>query len=279
MLQVYRAQGALSSVASTSRACLHTSAVLHAESQRKRQARITRQANLAKRTEIQQHAAQNKPHVVLGTKPGDATKWTSSDLAKVLVQPSELTPPSSPETVHLPEGDVRLPTAFAYGIRQHEKELLFSHLPVRSADMATMEAFTTMPGAAGMDAKHTVEMRLAVNNANTLARIVDLRNANAKGIAFENRRRIVEAFSQPGKPNDTGRPEVQAALLTWQIRNLWDHLTKYKRDVANRRQLRALVHHRAKILKYLKRLDRDRYDAVLERLGLEPESIEGELVI
>ena len=70
-----------------------------------------------------------------------------------------------------------------------------------------------------------------------------------------------------------------AALLTWKIRNLWDHLTKFKRDISNRRQLRALVHQRAKLLKYLKRSDRDRYDAVLERLGLEPGSIEGELVV
>ena len=70
-----------------------------------------------------------------------------------------------------------------------------------------------------------------------------------------------------------------AALLTWKIRNLWDHLTKFKRDVSNRRRLRALVHQRAKLLRYLKRSDRDRYDAVLERLGLEPGSVEGELVV
>ena len=43
------------------------------------------------------------------------------------------------------------------------------------------------------------------------ARMVDLRNANARGIAFENRRRIVAAFSEPENPTDTGRPEVQGA--------------------------------------------------------------------
>lgn len=70
-----------------------------------------------------------------------------------------------------------------------------------------------------------------------------------------------------------------AALLTFKIRNLWNHLTKFKRDIGNRRSLRKLVHQRAKILKYLKRLDRDRYDRVLERLALAPESVEGELVV
>lgn len=42
-----------------------------------------------------------------------------------------------------------------------------------------------------------------------MARLLDLKNADAGGIAFENRRRIVEAFGEPGKKNDTGRTEVQ----------------------------------------------------------------------
>ena len=49
--------------------------------------------------------------------------------------------------------------------------------------------------------------------------------------------------------------------------------------MGNRRGLRTLVHQRAKILKYLKRTDRQRYDAILDRLGLEPESVEGELIL
>lgn len=70
-----------------------------------------------------------------------------------------------------------------------------------------------------------------------------------------------------------------AAILTMRIRNVWDHLMRSKKDVANRRSLRHLIHQRAKILKYLKRIDQDRYDVVLERLGLEPESVEGELLV
>lgn len=67
--------------------------------------------------------------------------------------------------------------------------------------------------------------------------------------------------------------------MTYKIRKLWIHLTKFKKDVGNRLSLRKLVHQRAKILKYLKRLDRDRYDTLLERLALEPHSVEGELVV
>ena len=72
---------------------------------------------------------------------------------------------------------------------------------------------------------------------------------------------------------------LAAALLTYKIRNLWEHLQTFKADIGNRRGLTKLVHQRAKILKYLKRTDRDRYDRVLQRLGLEPEAVEGELVV
>lgn len=70
-----------------------------------------------------------------------------------------------------------------------------------------------------------------------------------------------------------------AALVTYKIRNLWSHLTTFKRDVGNRRSLLKLVHQRAKILRYLKRLDQNRYDVILRRLALHPKSVEGELTL
>jgi hypothetical protein len=38
-------------------------------------------------------------------------------------------------------------------------------------------------------------------------------NVNAAGIAFKNRRTPIAAFSEPRKPNDTGRMEVQGAYF------------------------------------------------------------------
>jgi len=70
-----------------------------------------------------------------------------------------------------------------------------------------------------------------------------------------------------------------AALLTYKIRNLWSHLTTFKRDVGNRRGLLKLIHQRARILRYLKRLDQNRYDVILRRLALDPKSVEGELTL
>ena len=64
-----------------------------------------------------------------------------------------------------------------------------------------------------------------------------------------------------------------------QIRNLWSHMSRNRSDAMNRRNLRMLVHKRAKMLRYLKNTSYDRWEVALERLGLDAESVEGELVI
>ena len=241
---------------SSSRAPLHTSAVLSAESARKRHARLSRQKNLAKREELQKKAAAARPHVILGAvarneDEADA-KWAACDLAKVLVRPEELAPdalarrvfsmPGAADAAAAAQGggDVRVPPSLAFGIREREERMLFEHLPMLTADMSTRHQMTMMSnsnsssggagagaGGAGADvagvaghnrkgmeamsAYHETQLAAGVAQANVLAKVVDLRNANAAGIAFENRRRVIEAFSEPGKPNDSGRTEVQGA--------------------------------------------------------------------
>ncbi|KAH9046971.1 mitochondrial ribosomal protein S15 [Lactarius deliciosus] len=285
MLRAYLLRGSNVAAATVTRhnAPLHTTAVLSVESARKRQARLTRQKNIAKREELQQKAAATRPHVVLGTVPGDDATWASCDLARALVRPDELAHSAPSQDVHIAAAgaDVHVPPSLAFGIREWEQRMLFAHLPLLAADMSTRREMNGLQGVKmeDMAAHHERELAAGVAQANAVARLVDLRNANAAGVAFENRRRVIAAFSEPGKPDDTGRTEVQAALLTLQIRNLWTHLSGFKRDVANRRNLRRLVHQRAKILKYLKRTNRDRYERVLERLGLDPGAVEGELVV
>ena len=227
-----------SSSSSSSRAPLHTTSVLNAESARKRHTRLTRQKNLAKREELQKKAAAARPHVILGTvarneDEADA-KWAACDLAKVLVRPEELAPDaparrvfSLPDTLMAQEGDVRVPPSLAFGIREREERMLFEHLPLLSADMSTRHEMTMMVNSSGggganyhnpksmeaMSAHHETQLATGISQANVLAKVVDLRNANAAGITFENRRRVIEAFSEPGKPNDSGRTEVQGALV------------------------------------------------------------------
>lgn len=253
-----------------------------------------------KKEERWKKAQANRPSVVLGTRPGDEAKWENCDLAKVLVDMEELV--SSTELVpsKQPVGTVHLPKQLGFGVGEVEKDILFKDLPMLSTEANPARGPAIHHQNLDAVARRVAEAQSKeLNKANAFVKLLDLRNANAGGIAYENRRRIITAFSTPANPFDPGRSEVQgmpifgnyptsvtkikrviiAALLTYQIRNLWTHLTAFRRDIGNRRGLRKLVHQRAKILKYLKRLDQDRYENVLERLALEPESVEGELVV
>ena len=67
---------------------------------------------------------------------------------------------------------------------------------------------------------------------------------------------------------DTGSPEVQIALLSGRITHLTQHLQKHKKDHATERGLLMLVGKRRRLLDYLRRIDNDRYQAIITRLGL-----------
>lgn len=70
------------------------------------------------------------------------------------------------------------------------------------------------------------------------------------------------------KEGDTGSAEVQIAILTGRINELTEHLKTHKKDFSSRRGLLKLVGRRSSLLKYLTRIDRDRYQAVIAKLGL-----------
>ena len=63
------------------------------------------------------------------------------------------------------------------------------------------------------------------------------------------------------KPNDTGSPEVQVAILT-------EHFKTHTKDNHSRRGLLQLVSLRRSLLDYLKKNDEPRYRSLIERLGI-----------
>jgi len=67
---------------------------------------------------------------------------------------------------------------------------------------------------------------------------------------------------------DTGSPEVQIAILTYQIEHLTEHMKVHKKDFHSRRGLLKMVGRRRGLLNYLKSTDIDRYRNILEALGL-----------
>ena len=68
--------------------------------------------------------------------------------------------------------------------------------------------------------------------------------------------------------NDTGSPEVQVALITKRVKDLTEHLKVHAHDHASRRGLKKLVGQRARLLRYVKRCDVERYRSLIQTLGL-----------
>ena len=67
---------------------------------------------------------------------------------------------------------------------------------------------------------------------------------------------------------DTGRTEVQIALLTKKIEDLTGHLKIYKKDHSSRRGLLKMVGARRSLLGYLRKTDLAKYRELIEKLNL-----------
>ena len=67
---------------------------------------------------------------------------------------------------------------------------------------------------------------------------------------------------------DTGSPEVQIALLTFDINKLQGHFKSHIHDFHSRRGLLRKVSQRRKLLDYLKGKKVESYKALIQELGL-----------
>jgi small subunit ribosomal protein S15 len=70
------------------------------------------------------------------------------------------------------------------------------------------------------------------------------------------------------KAGDTGSPEVQVAILSERITTLQDHFKAHAKDNHSRRGLIKMVSRRRSLLDYLKSTDKERYAALIAKLGL-----------
>jgi small subunit ribosomal protein S15 len=67
---------------------------------------------------------------------------------------------------------------------------------------------------------------------------------------------------------DTGSPEIQVAILSERIANLTEHFKTHAKDNHSRRGLLKMVSQRRSLLDYVRRSDTERYQTLIERLGL-----------
>jgi small subunit ribosomal protein S15 len=85
-------------------------------------------------------------------------------------------------------------------------------------------------------------------------------------VSAEEKKELVEKFG--GEAKNTGKPEVQIAILTSRIKDLTAHVGVHKKDNHTRRGLIALVSKRRKLLSYLQNRHIERYRTVIADLEL-----------
>ncbi len=85
-------------------------------------------------------------------------------------------------------------------------------------------------------------------------------------ITAERKQELISEYAT--KSGDTGSPEVQVAILSERIANLTEHLKTHQKDFHSRRGLLMMVGQRRRLLDYLSRKNRGRYDELIQRLGL-----------
>jgi small subunit ribosomal protein S15 len=68
--------------------------------------------------------------------------------------------------------------------------------------------------------------------------------------------------------NDTGKTEVQVAILTKRINDLTEHFNAHNKDHHSRRGLMMMVGKRRRLLDYLAKKDIGRYRSLIKELNI-----------
>lgn len=69
---------------------------------------------------------------------------------------------------------------------------------------------------------------------------------------------------------DVGSPEIQIAQLSARVTQLTAHLAAHRKDYSTRRGLMQILSRRKRLLEYLQKTDRPKYESVLATLSLRP---------
>ena len=85
-------------------------------------------------------------------------------------------------------------------------------------------------------------------------------------VTKEKKQELVKKFGTNDK--DSGKAEVQVAILTERINDLRDHFSAHEKDHASRRGLMQMVGKRRRLLDYIKRKDVERYRRLIHELNI-----------
>ncbi|MBU1088757.1 30S ribosomal protein S15 [Patescibacteria group bacterium] len=85
-------------------------------------------------------------------------------------------------------------------------------------------------------------------------------------LSTEEKQEIIVKFAQV--KGDTGSPEIQIALLSFEIEKLQKHLGENKHDYPGKRGLLTKIAKRRRLLRYLTKHEVERYKKLIKKLGL-----------
>lgn len=85
-------------------------------------------------------------------------------------------------------------------------------------------------------------------------------------LTTEEKKEIIKKYGE--SENDSGKAEVQIALLTQNINQLTPHFEKHTQDHHSRRGLLKMVGQRRRLLDYLAKKDIERYREIIKELGI-----------
>ena len=86
------------------------------------------------------------------------------------------------------------------------------------------------------------------------------------GLTNEKKLELITKFGENEK--DSGKAEVQIAILTERINELRDHFSAHIKDHASRRGLMQMVGKRRRLLDYLASKDIERYRTIIKELNI-----------
>lgn len=199
---------------STSTAAFSTTAISQ-ESKAKRKARLVKRSNLDHKAALMRAHTASTPDPVSGYAPGQSKLWDESVLKSILLRREDIWGTTvrgdslAEEEGQMKDSTTVFPKYYNFGLNSASVELLTGRLP----DVSATRSLLTSSGAPkvfdeAIIKRAEIAQAKEMEKRNRLLRIIDLKNADAKGITVENTRRIVETFGVKGT-TDTGSPEVQ----------------------------------------------------------------------
>jgi small subunit ribosomal protein S15 len=185
---------------------------------------MKKSANLAKRDAQLQYLQSTQPDPLLGYH--DLSIWQQSKLKQAILTKEQVWGTSNAAETSSrnvaasldegldQDGAYTEPTRLNFGLDKQDAELLFDSLPrvasLRPVLASQSEGKRDAYNASRLEQLHEGGVEEETRKKEQLMRILDLKNANARGIRAENTQTLLEQFGR--KEGDTGSPEVQGVL-------------------------------------------------------------------